>query len=190
LLAFAQAAHAAEISSPVSIISGDYKIDPAHTTIIFKISHIGISHYVGRFDKIEGAMNLDADDITKTDLDVTVATSSIDVNNPDLEEDLRTPNWFDVLKYPVATFRMKKIEKIGPAKAKITGDFTLKGQTHDVVLDAVLVGSSTNPMTGKPAIGFSATGSFNRSDYGMSNLEPLIGDEVDLDIEAELDKSE
>jgi polyisoprenoid-binding protein YceI len=170
--------------------SGVYQLDPAHASVTFKINHLGFSHYTGRFDKIEGVLSLNAASPAESSLEATVDTSSIDTNNPKLEEDLRGDKWFNVIAFPHATFVSRDIKMTGPTTAKVAGDFTLRGQTNSLTLDASLVGQGTNVMIGKPVVGFSAVGSFSRSDYGLSNLLPLVGDDVTLEIEAEFDKAE
>jgi polyisoprenoid-binding protein YceI len=170
--------------------SGIYQLDPAHASVTFKVNHLGFSRYTGRFDKLEGVLSLNTATPTDSSLEVTVETSSIDTNNQKLEEDLRNDKWFNVIAFPRATFISKDIKLTSPTTAKVTGDFTLLGQTHSLILDVTLIGQGTNSFIGKPVVGFTATGSFHRSDYGLSNLLPLVGDDVTLEIEAEFDKAE
>lgn len=171
-------------------VSGTYELDPNHASVTFKINHLGFSRYTGRFDKMEATLNLNAAAPEQSALDVTVYPNSIDTDNQKLEEELRDDKWFDVIKFPRATFQSKKIERTGPTTAKVTGDFTLMGVTHTLTLDTTLIGNGTQPMNKKQVIGFSATGTFHRSDFGLSNLLPLVGDDVTLEIEAEFDKTE
>ena len=168
--------------------SGAYLLDLNHASVTFKINHLGFSHFTGRFDKLEGSLNLNADDPSQSALDVTIYPNSVDTNNVKLEEELRDDKWFNVIKYPRATFHATRIERTGPTTAKITGDFTLMGQTHTVVLDTTLVGEGIHMMTKKQVAGFSATATIKRSDYGLTNLLPMVGDDVKLEIEAEFDK--
>ncbi|MDR3450984.1 MAG: YceI family protein [Alphaproteobacteria bacterium] len=171
-------------------LPGAYTLDPSHTSITFKLNHVGFSHFTGRFDKMEGHATFDAAAPEKSTLDVTVNTASIDTNVGELDESLQTENWFDAMKFPAATFHATKIVRTGPRSAKITGDFTLHGITHTLTLDTVLVGAGKMPMIGKQVMGFSASTKFNRSLYGISNGEPMVGDEVTLQIETEFDKDE
>jgi polyisoprenoid-binding protein YceI len=170
--------------------SGIYQLDPAHASVTFKISHLGFSRYTGRFDKLEGVLSLNAAAPADSSLEATIETSSIDTNNPKLEEDLRGDKWFNVIAFPRATFISKDIKLTSPTTAKVTGNFSLLGQVHSITLDVSLVGQGTNSFIGKPVVGFSATGSFRRSDFGLSNLLPMVGDDVTLEIEAEFDKAE
>ncbi|HUY68683.1 MAG TPA: YceI family protein [Alphaproteobacteria bacterium] len=170
--------------------SGTYQLDPNHASITFKIDHLGFSHFTGRFDKMEATLAFDSATPEKSALDVTVYPNSIDTNDPKLDEILRTENWFNVIKFPRATFRSTKIARTGPTTGTVTGDFTLLGVTHQLTLDVTLIGAGARPMDNKKVIGFSATGSFDRAQYGLSNLVPLVGNKVTLQIEAEFDKVE
>lgn len=167
---------------------GVYRLDPRHTSVIFKISHLGFSNFTGRFDHVEGEYDYDPAAPEKSGLDVTLYPGSVDTNDEELDDTLRGENWFDTLKYPRATFHATHIELTGEKTAKITGDFTLHDVTHALTLDAVLVGAGTMPFLGTQVMGFSARGHFNRSDYGISNLEPMVGDEITLEINVEFDK--
>jgi len=172
------------------IPSGAYQLDPNHASIVFKINHLGFSRYTARFDKMEATLNLNNTAPEQSALNVTIYPNSIDANNTKLEEELRGDKWFDVIKFPRASFQSTKIERTGPATGKVTGDFTLMGVTRSLTLDVTLVGAGTHPMIKKPVLGFSATGTFRRSDYGLNNLVPMVGDDVTLEIEAEFDKAE
>jgi polyisoprenoid-binding protein YceI len=169
--------------------AGAYQLDPNHTSITFKINHLGFSRYTGRFDKMEATLNFNNGAPEQSALDVTVYPNSIDTNNAKLEEELRGDKFFDVIKFPRATFQSTKIERTGPTTGKVTGDFTLLGVTHSLTLDVTLIGAGKRPMDGMQVIGFSATGTFHRSDYGLQNLLPLLGDDVTLEIESEFDKT-
>jgi len=170
--------------------SGVYQMDAAHASVTFKINHLGFSRYTGRFNMLEGTLGFNSANVEQSSLDVTVYTNSVDTNNAKLEEDLRGDKWFNVIKYPRATFHATKIERTGPTTGKITGDFTMLGITHTVVLDTTLIGTGEHFMTKKPVLGFSATTTLKRADYGFTNMIPFIGDEVALQIEAEFDKAE
>ncbi|MGE3624069.1 MAG: YceI family protein [Bdellovibrionales bacterium] len=175
---------------PKTIAGGPYQMDTSHASIIFKINHLGFSRYTGRFDKMEATLNYNSEAPEQSSLNVTIYPNSVDTNNAKLEEELRGEKWFNVIKYPRATFQSTKIERTGPTTGKVTGDFTLMGETHPVTLDVTLVGAGAHPMNKKQVIGFSATGTFRRSEFGFQNGIPMIGDEVTLQIDAEFNKAE
>jgi len=170
--------------------SGTYQIDPSHTSVTFKVNHLGFSYYTGRFDKVEASLDLNSNTPEQSHLDVTLYPNSVDTDNAKLEEELRGDKWFDVIKYPVATFHATKIERTGNNTGKITGDFTLMGVTHTVVLDTLFVGTGTHPFTKKQVVGFRATAVLHRSDYRLTNLIPMVGDDVTLQIETEFNKAD
>lgn len=180
----------AEAVDPKDMPPGAYQLDSNHTSITFKINHLGFSRYTGRFDKMEGMLGFDNAAPEKSSLDITIYPNSVDTNNAKLEEELRGENWLNVIKFPRATFHATKIERTSSTTGKVTGDFTFLGVTHTLILDTTLVGSGTRPMDSKKVLGFSATGSFKRSDYGFQNLLPMLGDDVTLEIETEFDKAE
>jgi polyisoprenoid-binding protein YceI len=181
---------AAGATDAKDVPSGTYQLDPNHASITFKINHLGFSRYTGRFDKMEATLNYNNSALEKSELNVTIYPNSIDTNNQKLEEELRDDKWFNVTKYQRATFQSTGIEVTSPTTGKITGQFTLMGVSHTVTLDTTLIGTGTHMMTKKPVIGFSATGTIKRSDYGLTNFLPMLGDDVTLEIEAEFDQAD
>lgn len=129
--------------------SGTYQLDPNHTSITFKINHLGFSHYTGRFDKMDATLKFDSANPENSALDVTIIPNSIDTNNAKLEEELRGENFFNVIKFPTMTFKATKIVRTGPTTGTITGDFTMLGVTHSVTLNTTLVGAGIMPMIKK-----------------------------------------
>jgi polyisoprenoid-binding protein YceI len=190
VMAMPVAAGADAAADAKNMPAGAYQLDPAHASITFKINHLGFSHYTGRFDKMEAMLNFNNDAPEQSALNVTVYPNSIDTNNAKLEEELRGDKFFDVIKYPRATFQSTKVELTGPTTGRVTGDFTFLGVTHPLTLDVTLIGAGTHPMDNKKVVGFSATGTIHRSDFGLQNLIPMVGDDVTLEIEAEFDKVE
>lgn len=172
------------------LTSGTYLLDPNHASVTFKINHLGFSHYTGRFDKMEGTLNFNAASPEQSAVNLTVYPNSVDTNNAKLEEELRGENYLNVIKFPRATFQSTKIDRTSPTTAKVTGDFTFLGVTRQLVFDVTFVGGGQHPMLKKPVLGFSASGSFKRADYGLQNLLPMVGDDVSLQIEAEFDKND
>lgn len=169
--------------------SGSYTLDKTHANIIFGINHLGFSTYYGRFDNFDAALTFDAKDPTKSMLNVTVDTASIDTNNDHLEEKLESATFFNAVKFPKATFVSKKIEKISDTKGKITGDLTLLGVTRPITLDVTFNASGLNPFSKAHTLGFGATGMIKRSDFGMKEYLPAVGDEVVLQIQAEFNQT-
>jgi len=162
-------------------------IDPAHSSVSFTVRHMMISNVPGRFGKISGTVNYDAQDITKSSIDVKVDTTSINTDNENRDRDLRGPNFFETDKYPEAHFVSKKIEKRGDQWYAM-GDLTIKDVTKQVELPFELNAGQT-PMG--PAIGITASTKINRKDYHinygrvMDNGGAVVSDDVKLEINIE-----
>ncbi len=170
--------------------TGVYQIDPAHTSVSFKINHLGFSHFTGRFDKAEGVLNMNSATPEKSTLDVTVYPNSVNTNSAKLDEELRGDKYFDVVKNARASFHATKIERTSATTGKITGELTLLGVTKPLVLDASFVGTGEHPFTHKQVVGFSATSTLHRSEFGLTALVPMVGDDVTLQIETEFNKAD
>lgn len=166
--------------------SGTYVIDPSHTSVNFGISHLGFSTYQGRFNTIAGNLEFDAKAPEKSSIVVTIDAASIDTNHAELEGKLKSADWFDTAKFPTATFTSTKVEKLSDSNGKIMGDLTLHGVTKPVTLDVTFNGAGNNPFANVPQLGFSAKGSIKRSEFGIAQYLPAIGDEVSITIESEL----
>ena len=168
-----------------SVPSGKYILDPDHTSLLFKISHLGYSLYVGRFDAIHGTIAYDHDHPEASKVLITVDPSSIDTNNPTLEMTLIGKSYFDVAAYPQATYAASSITIKDDRHGTMNGDLTLHGVTRPVPLEVTFNGGANNTLTGKYTIGFTASAEIKRSDFGMKTLIPLVGDQVFLEINAE-----
>lgn len=162
-----------------------YNLDPNHTRIDFSWTHFGFSHPMGRFDKFESDFQFDPADPTRSSVSVTIPVSSIDTGVAKLDEHLQTADFFDVAKYPTATFKSTRVERAGAHGLKVTGDLTLHGVTRPVVLDVVVNKIGPHPMAGRAAAGFDATATIKRSDFGISGYVPNVSDEIKLSISTE-----
>jgi len=189
----AMAAPGGTSTKPADLPAGHYGVDPTHTTIVGKISHLGFSLYQIRFTKIDASFDYDPKAPQNAALKVSVDPASIETATGGDEAGLKFAKelageaWFDAAKFPTATFVSTKVEP-GPGQTgKITGDLTLHGVTKPVVLDVTFngVGAGFGPGV---KTGFSATTTFKRSAFGISKYAPLVGDDVTLNIEIEFDK--
>jgi len=170
-----------------------WNIDPAHSTAQFTVRHLGISNVTGNFTKVTGTVVLDEKDVTRSQVSASIDVSSVDTRVEARDKDLKSPNFFDVEKYPTIEFKSKKIVSSG-GKLQVTGDLTIHGTTHEVTLD---VDGPTPELTdpwGNPRRGISATTTINRKDFNLlyNNLlktgEAMIGDNVKIQIDAEIVK--
>jgi polyisoprenoid-binding protein YceI len=163
--------------------------DPAHSEVDFSISHLTISNVHGRFGTVAATLAFNEADITKSSVKATIDVTGVDTGNSSRDSDLKSANFFDVEKFPTATFTSTSVAKNGN-KLTINGNLTLNGVTKPVVLDAE---GPTGPISGmdhKPHAGFSATTTVRRSDFGIGPKYPaaVLGDEVKLTIELDVAK--
>ncbi|EMH6101408.1 YceI family protein [Acinetobacter baumannii] len=163
----------------------DYKNDPTHTATVFSWNHFGFSTPSANFSDIQGVIKVDNAKPANSSVNVTIPLSSVNTNVPALDKEFQEEAWFNAAKYPNITFKSTKVETKDKKHFKITGDLTVKGITKPVVLDAVLNKQGEHPMAKVPAIGFNATTSFNRSDFGLGNYVPNVGDKITVNITTE-----
>jgi polyisoprenoid-binding protein YceI len=165
---------------------GNWQIDPVHSSAQFSVRHLGVSTVRGAFMKVSGSAKYDAADPSKGSLDATIEATSVDTRVEMRDNDLRSPNFLDVAKYPTITFHSKQTKAAGAGKLQITGDLTIHGVTKEVVLD---VDGPTAPIKdpwGNQRFGASATTKIKRQDFGVNGAPGIVGDEITITIDAEL----
>ena len=180
--ASAETAPAVEAIKPVS---GTYQLDPSHTDVLAQWTHFGFSQPSAQFGISEGALTWDADDVSKSSVQVTMPVTAINSFVAKLDEHLKGGDFFDAGKFPNATFKSTSVAAAGTNKLTVTGDLTIKDVTKPVILDVTLNGAGEHPMLKKQAIGFSATATIKRSDFGVGAYAPNVSDEVQLRITTE-----
>lgn len=172
-----------------------WAIDTAHSSVDFSIRHMMIANVKGSFNNFNAAIEADPTDLTTAKIDFTIETSSVDTRNKDRDAHLVSADFFDVEKYPSLTFRSTSIEKTGDGEYKVTGDLTLHGVTKQETFAVTYEGQGKDPW-GNEKVGFSAEGSVNRSDYGLTwnaALETggvLVGDKVKINLQIQAAKAE
>ena len=181
-------------------------MDRNHATLQFRIRHFGLSDYVVRFNNFDVALTLDPNDPSASSVTVKVDPTSVHTAYPgdykawhpkspyqSWDEDLaQSPKFFNAAQHPQITFRSTKVEQLAPGNLRVTGDLTLLGKTQPVTLQATVIGAmATHPFTKRGAIGFSASGTFNRSTFGMTHLlqPPLAGDAVTVQFDGEFQQT-
>ena len=163
-----------------------YTLDPGHTQTVFSWSHFGYSNPTAQFGKVEGTLDFDPADPAKAKVKVTIDVASINSNVPKLDEHLLNADFFDVAKYPQATFTSTRVEKGASVdKLKVTGDLTLHGVTKPVVLDVKVNKVADHPMWKAPVAGFDATTTLKRTDFGISKYAPMVSDDITIHITTE-----
>jgi polyisoprenoid-binding protein YceI len=161
-------------------------MDVRHTQILFAIPHLGITDYYGRFDKVTGNLSFNSGAPEKSSVSVTIDMTSIDVPSHELVGELMGAGVFNTASFPTAAFKSTSVTRTGPDTGTITGDLTLHGVTKPVTLNATFGGITVDPFSGADDIGFHATTTLKRTDFGITGMvwEGLVADEVKLTIEA------
>lgn len=172
-------------ASFTAVAADKYEFDGNHTNVVFSWTHFGLSNPSARFAKVEGEVLLDTADLTKSSVNVTIPVDSLRTDVPKFDEHLRSSDFFDLAKFPTASFKSTKVEKAGDSKLKVTGDLTIHGVTKSTVLDVTVNKIGDHPMAKKPAAGFDAVTIVKRSDFGMGNYVPNVSDEVKIHITTE-----
>lgn len=162
-----------------------YDFEPTHTQVHFSYKHMGFSTVQARFKSISGHVNLDAEDWTQSSVEASISMSGIDSGVPKLDEHLKGPDFFDVARFPSATFKSTRIEKSGERQLLVHGDLTLHGVTRPVTLQVTVNNVGAHPMAKVPAAGFDAQVTVKRSDFGMDKYVPAVSDEVNIQITVE-----
>ena len=176
---------------PCSAQVSTWQIDPAHSAAQFSVRHMMISTVRGDFQKMTGMMQLDEKDITKSTIEVTIDTTTVDTREPKRDAHLKTPDFLDVANFPTITFKSKSVSAAGAGRLKVTGDLTIRGVTKEVVLDVEGPTPALKVVNGTRR-GVSATTKINRKDFGVSWSRALDGggvvvsDEVNITLDVEL----
>ena len=176
------------MTNPQKDASGVYQFDPGHTTVLWQCSHFGFSKPKGIFTSIEGTLDLDAVDPENSQIRVTIPLETVTTGNKQFDDHLKSKEFFDIEQYPKASFESEKVEVTGKDSGRVYGILTLHGVSKPVILEVTFNKIGENPIIKKPTVGFSATTTILRSDFGMKTFLPGIGDEVNLNIEAEANK--
>ncbi len=176
----------ANLSMTALAQSNVWQLDPAHSSAQFAVRHMGISTVRGTFTKLSGSARYDPAGAKNDSVEVIIEPASVDTRVEMRDNDLRSDHFFDVQKYSTMTFRSTKIESPGANRLKIAGDLTIRGVTKPVTLE---VEGPTKPIDdghGHLHMGVSASGSLNRTDFGMTGYQGVVGNEISLTIDAEL----
>ena len=164
----------------------EYRLDPVHTRVMFAISHAGFSKALGTVSGSTGTLVFDPDDWTRAKVDVRVPVGRADLGDADWNKATLAKSLLDAEGHPEARFVSTRVEAVDATHAKVHGDLSLRGVTRQVVLDVALNAARRHPMPPfRRTVGFSATTTLSRADFGITAWKSVIGDEVELRIEAE-----
>jgi polyisoprenoid-binding protein YceI len=167
-----------------ALAADEFKIDPNHSSVNFAVAHMGVSTVVGRFNSFEGKIALDDKDVSRSSVNVVIKTASINTDVPPRDNDLRSPNYFDVEKFPEITFQSKSIEKKGDGYLA-HGTLTIHGVAKDVDLPFEFKGPVDAGQNRGKVMGAHASLTVNRLDFGVGKNTPMIGTDVKIDLYVE-----
>jgi polyisoprenoid-binding protein YceI len=179
---------------PPLVSAETWSIDPEHSQVGFKIRHMMITNVKGNFPAFCGTVEIDDKDLTKSKVEASIETASINTNISKRDEHLRSPDFFDVAKYPLMTYVSTKVEKSGEGKLRVIGNLTLHGVTREVILHVEGPTAAFTDPWGNLRRGVSASAKVNRKDFGLNwntAIESggvLVGEEVAIEIELEMIK--
>lgn len=189
LAVFAATAGLAADIHRANVTPGAYTVEPAHTRVQFSVNHMGFTNWNGDFTGISGSLTLDPKNVAASIVDISIPVASISNTNATIDTELKSSAWFDADKFPTIRFVSTKIVKTGSNTASITGNLTFHGVTRRVVLAATFNGAGVNPLDKHYTVGFEATGTINRSDFGVKTYIPLLSDETKLHISVAFEKA-
>ena len=165
--------------STAALAADTYVVDPIHSPLIFKIKHLGVSNFYGRFNEVTGTFTVDEKNPAASSVEINIKTESVDTNNPERNTHLKSPDFFNAKEFPVITFKSKKIKETAKDNYEVTGDLTLHGVTKPLAVKLTRIGTGKDPWGGF-RMGFESTFTIKRSDFDMKFMADLVGDEVQL----------
>jgi polyisoprenoid-binding protein YceI len=175
-------------TAPGAVQAGSYALETSHARVLFSLSHFGFSTWYGDFAGATGSLKLDPKNAAASQLQVSIPTANVSTTNAKLDDELKSADWFDAAKYPTITFRSTKVTPTSDTTAQVAGDLTFHGVTKPVVLTASYKAAGVNPMNKAYTVGFEAKGSLKRSEFGVKNYVPAVGDDVELTISAPFER--
>ena len=161
-----------------------YKVDPVHSSIVFKVKHMETTNFYGRFNEVSGSFVIDEQAPAKSSVEIQVKAESIDTANAKRDQHLKGPDFFNVKQFPLISFKGKQVKKSEDGAYSVTGDLTLHGVTKEVTIRVERTGSGKDPL-GNAIAGFEAVLKLKRSDYGMKFMVGPLGDEVQIVVSLE-----
>lgn len=171
-------------STPLNAMT--YTLEPGHTQGVIRWNHLGFVNPTAQFSMAEGTLDFDQTAVANSSVAVTIPLTAMSTGVPDLDKYLRSADFFEIAKFPTATFKSSKVEKTGkPSRLKVIGNLTLHGVTRPIILDVTVNKVGTNPRNDVATVGFDATATLNRSDFGLGLYVPQVSDEIRLHITAE-----
>ena len=169
---------------PLAMAENTYEVDARHSSVLFRVKHLGTSYFYGRFNELSGRITLDEEDPTKSRVEIEINTESVDTFNQRRDQHLRSPDFFNVKQFPVIAFKSKGVKKLDEDTYEITGDLSLHGETKTLTVQAKQTGFGKN-RRGNELAGFEMTFTIKRSEFGMTFMLNGLSDDVKLIVSLE-----
>jgi polyisoprenoid-binding protein YceI len=185
LQALAAAALLSSFAAATPAVAATYQIDPVHSSILFKVKHLGTANFYGRFNDMSGGIDIDAANPGAGKVRLEIKTASVDTRVQQRDDHLRSPDFFDAKQFPTITFQSTKVVAVDDDSFDVTGDLSLHGVTKPVTLRVEKTGSGKHPRSGAEMIGFETKTTVKRSDFGMQFMQGPLSDEVEILISVE-----
>ena len=173
--------------------AAEFTMDRVHSSVNFAIGHMMVSKVTGGFDAADAVIKFDEKDLANSGIDATVQVASVNTRNQKRDDHLRSADFFDAEKFPTIHFVSKKITRQDAQTYAVTGDLTMKGVTHEIMVPVTIAGPVMNPMSKVPTLGLEAHFKINRQDYGVTwnkvldNGGLMVGNDVQIDVAIEAD---
>jgi len=167
---------------------GEYVIDPGHSTVLFRVTHLGVSAFWGRFDALEGKLAFDPDDASACSVSISIPVESINSNSEGRDKHLKSPDFFNAAEFSELSFRSTQVKAGRDGALAVTGELSMLGESRTLSFDAVPIGHGDRGNFGYRA-GWEAEFTISRSDFGMTYMEGGLGDEIRLIVALETIKS-
>jgi polyisoprenoid-binding protein YceI len=167
-----------------------FKVDPVHSTILFRVQHMSAGQFWGRFNDPSGTVVWDAEDPTKSSIEVSVQSKNLDTHNAKRDQDLAGPDFFNSKQYPELKFKTTAVKKTGDNTYEVAGDLTIKDVTKSITAAVEMTGLGKDPRRGTAKAGWEATFTINRSDYGVTAMPGGVGESVKLIVSIEANEQQ
>jgi polyisoprenoid-binding protein YceI len=163
-----------------------YRVDSVHSTVIFRVKHMNASYFNGRFDGISGTVTLDEQNHAQSAFDLKISASSVDTANPKRDGHIKSPDFLNAAQFPTIAFKSKSVSAGEKDMYEVQGDLTLHGVTRPITLKVTRTGLVPSPRGGGSTLGLETVFTIKRSEFGMTNMLQMLGDEITItaDLEA------
>ena len=162
-----------------------FEIDPVHSTAIFRIQHMGVSYFHGRFNSISGQITLDSENPAGSAVELTIAAESVDTNNNKRDDHIRSPDFLNASEFPEIKFKSEKVKPLADKRVEIEGQLTLHGETKPLTVQVEQTGLAQSSRGEGQIAGFETTFTVKRSEFGMDQMLDALGDEVRITLSVE-----